>query len=60
MSVTSEILEKIKKQDPHEFEFHQAAEEVLGLTRPAPSQVVGDLQQSLQLRRQGRLNRKRS
>jgi hypothetical protein len=34
MSVTSEILEKIKKQDPHEFEFHQAAEEVLESLEP--------------------------
>jgi glutamate dehydrogenase (NADP+) len=29
MSVISEVIEKIKKQDPYEFEFHQAAEEVL-------------------------------
>ncbi|MDD3845682.1 MAG: NADP-specific glutamate dehydrogenase [Syntrophorhabdaceae bacterium] len=34
MSVTSEILEKIKKQDPYEFEFHQAAEEVLECLEP--------------------------
>ncbi len=34
MSVTSEVLEKIKKQDPHEFEFHQAAEEVLESLEP--------------------------
>ncbi len=29
MSVISEVIEKIKKQDPYEFEFQQAAEEVL-------------------------------
>ena len=29
MSVISDVIEKIKKQDPHEFEFHQATEEVL-------------------------------
>lgn len=34
MSVTREVLEKIKKQDPHEFEFHQAAEEVLESLEP--------------------------
>lgn len=34
MSVISEVIEKIKKQDPHEFEFHQAAEEVLESLEP--------------------------
>ena len=34
MSVISEVLEKIKKQDPYEFEFHQAAEEVLESLEP--------------------------
>ena len=29
MSVISEVIDKIKQQDPYEFEFHQAAEEVL-------------------------------
>ena len=34
MSVINEVLEKIKKQDPYEFEFHQAAEEVLESLEP--------------------------
>ncbi|MBP1748211.1 MAG: glutamate dehydrogenase [Deltaproteobacteria bacterium] len=34
MSVISEVVEKIKKQDPYEFEFHQAAEEVLESLEP--------------------------
>ncbi|HOC45939.1 MAG TPA: NADP-specific glutamate dehydrogenase [Syntrophorhabdaceae bacterium] len=34
MSVISEVIEKIKKQDPYEFEFHQAAEEVLESLEP--------------------------
>lgn len=34
MSVISEVIEKIKKQDPHEFEFHQATEEVLESLEP--------------------------
>ena len=29
MSVVKDVLDKIKAQDPYEFEFHQAAEEVL-------------------------------
>lgn len=34
MSVIREVIEKIKKQDPYEFEFHQAAEEVLESLEP--------------------------
>jgi glutamate dehydrogenase (NADP+) len=34
MSVISEIIDKIKRQDPYEFEFHQAAEEVLASLEP--------------------------
>jgi glutamate dehydrogenase (NADP+) len=34
MSVISEIIDKIKQQDPYEFEFHQAAEEVLASLEP--------------------------
>ncbi len=34
MSVISDVIEKIKKQDPYEFEFHQAAEEVLESLEP--------------------------
>jgi glutamate dehydrogenase (NADP+) len=34
MSVISEIIDKIKQQDPYEFEFHQAAEEVLVSLEP--------------------------
>jgi len=34
MSVINEVIEKIKKQDPYEFEFHQAAEEVLESLEP--------------------------
>jgi glutamate dehydrogenase (NADP+) len=34
MSVISEIIDKIKQQDPYEFEFHQAAEEVLSSLEP--------------------------
>jgi len=34
MSVISEIIDKIKQQDPYEFEFHQAAEEVLTSLEP--------------------------
>ncbi|MEN6616439.1 MAG: NADP-specific glutamate dehydrogenase [Syntrophorhabdus sp.] len=34
MSVISEVIDKIKKQDPYEFEFHQAAEEVLESLEP--------------------------
>ncbi len=34
MSVIGEVIEKIKKQDPYEFEFHQAAEEVLESLEP--------------------------
>ena len=29
MSVIRDVLEKVKQNDPYEFEFHQAAEEVL-------------------------------
>ena len=34
MSVISEVIDKIKQQDPYEFEFHQAAEEVLASLEP--------------------------
>ncbi len=34
MSVISEVIEKIKQKDPYEFEFHQAAEEVLVSLEP--------------------------
>ncbi len=34
MSVISEVIEKIKQKDPYEFEFHQAAEEVLASLEP--------------------------
>jgi glutamate dehydrogenase (NADP+) len=34
MSIISEIIDKIKQQDPYEFEFHQAAEEVLASLEP--------------------------
>ena len=34
MSVISEVIDKIKQQDPYEFEFHQAAEEVLTSLEP--------------------------
>ena len=34
MSVISEVLEKIKKQDPNQLEFHQAAQEVLETLEP--------------------------
>jgi glutamate dehydrogenase (NADP+) len=34
MSVISEVIDKIKQQDPYEFEFHQAAEEVLQTLEP--------------------------
>ncbi|MHB8108942.1 MAG: NADP-specific glutamate dehydrogenase [Syntrophorhabdaceae bacterium] len=34
MSLISEVIDKIKKQDPYEFEFHQAAEEVLESLEP--------------------------
>lgn len=34
MSVISEVIDKIKQKDPYEFEFHQAAEEVLTTLEP--------------------------
>lgn len=34
MSVINDVMEKIKKQDPYEFEFHQAVEEVLASLEP--------------------------
>ena len=34
MSIISEVIDKIKQQDPYEFEFHQAAEEVLASLEP--------------------------
>ena len=34
MSVISEVMDKIKKQDPDQVEFHQAAEEVLSSLEP--------------------------
>jgi len=34
MSVISDVLAKIKQKDPYEFEFHQAAEEVLLTLEP--------------------------
>ena len=34
MSVISEVLDKIKKQDPNQLEFHQAAQEVLETLEP--------------------------
>jgi len=34
MSVISDVLAKIKQKDPYEFEFHQAAEEVLITLEP--------------------------
>ncbi len=34
MSVISEVIDRIKQQDPYEFEFHQAAEEVLLTLEP--------------------------
>jgi len=34
MSVVGDVIDKIKQQDPYEFEFHQAAEEVLSTLEP--------------------------
>ncbi|SEM01242.1 glutamate dehydrogenase (NADP+) [Syntrophus gentianae] len=34
MSVVGDVIDKIKQQDPYEFEFHQAAEEVLLTLEP--------------------------
>jgi glutamate dehydrogenase (NADP+) len=34
MSVIRDVLEKVKQEDPYEFEFHQAAEEVLESLEP--------------------------
>jgi len=34
MSVISGVIEKVKQQDPNEFEFHQAVEEVLASLEP--------------------------
>ena len=34
MSVISEVLDKIKQQDPNQLEFHQAAQEVLESLEP--------------------------
>src|SRR4030042_6973015 len=34
MSVIGDVIEKIKQQDPYEFEFHQAVEEVLLTLEP--------------------------
>jgi glutamate dehydrogenase (NADP+) len=34
MPVINEVLDKIKRQDPYELEFHQAAEEVLSSLEP--------------------------
>jgi glutamate dehydrogenase (NADP+) len=34
MSVISDVIEKVKQRDPYEFEFHQAAEEVLSTLEP--------------------------
>jgi len=34
MALIKEVIEKVKKRDPYEFEFHQAVEEVLETLRP--------------------------
>ncbi len=34
MSIIREVIEKVKKRDPHEVEFHQAVEEVLETLEP--------------------------